>query len=62
MLKKNYIPKLTKEELIKQLKICGKIVDRESAHCDADAFLLRYINDREISKIWNKVSRGFYYI
>ena len=51
----------SKSTLMKLLKDCGKDLDYESARLDADEFLLAYINDPDITKIWNKISKNFKY-
>lgn len=55
------IKKQSKEELLKQLKNCGKITDTEGAHIEADEILLKIIDDEQVTKIWNKISAGFWY-
>jgi len=57
------IPKLLnkngKEETIARLKECVENSDTEAAHSDADAALLNYINDEEISDAWLAVKRWY---
>jgi hypothetical protein len=51
---------ISKEELLKRLKACNTS-DREDNHIEADELLLQYINDEDITKIWNKISSEFWY-
>ncbi len=50
-----------KNTLLKLLRACGKDNDYEQAHINADEFLLAYINDKEITKLWNKINKNFKY-
>ena len=50
---------MNKEELILKLKKCQNNGVTEIAHCDADDFLLDYINDKEITKEFNKINKWY---
>ncbi len=50
----------SKEELIKQLKACNS-GDEESDHINADEILLKIINDPKVTRVWNEISRNFWY-
>ena len=52
---------MSKEELIKELRKCGRNRDPEGAHIEADELLLKYINDQQITSVWNKISKFFWY-
>lgn len=52
--------KMDKKELIKRLKECEN-KGNEDAHIEADELLLQYIDDEEITTIWNKISSAFWY-
>jgi len=52
--------KMDKKELIKRLKECEN-KGNEDAHIEADELLLQYIDDKEITTIWNKISSKFWY-
>jgi hypothetical protein len=55
------IAKVTKAELIRKLKEVKDLTDREGAHIEADEYLLRYINDPDITSAWNRASANFWY-
>jgi hypothetical protein len=50
---------MTKEELIQKLKDLGQSHDEEDAHLQADKALLRYINDKEISKLFWEIPKWY---
>jgi hypothetical protein len=50
---------MTKEKLIAKLKKLEKIDDLEVAHYYADALLLEYINDADISKTFNDIDKWY---
>ena len=54
-------PIISKAELLKRLRLTGKSGDREGAHINADELLLQYINDEDVTRVWNKVSSNFWY-
>ena len=54
-------PIISKAELLKQLRLMGEDRDRESAHVNADELLLQYINDEDVTRVWNEVSANFWY-
>lgn len=51
--------KLTKKELLHELKGCANFIDEENAHCEADNLLLRYIDDEEISLAFKDITRWY---
>lgn len=51
--------KLTKAQLLKKLEKCAKSYDTESAHCDADALLIEFIDDEEIAEAYNKIDKWY---
>jgi flagellar biosynthesis/type III secretory pathway chaperone len=53
--------KLDKERLLKKLKECGRNSDTEVAHIEADRALVEYINNDEITELWNEISSCFWY-
>lgn len=51
--------KLTKEELIKRLKLLSESNDIEYAHAEADSLLLKYINDQEIAEAYHAIDKVY---
>lgn len=51
--------KLSKAQLLKKLEKCAKSYDTESAHCDADALLVEYIDDEEVASAYNKIDKWY---
>ena len=51
--------KLTKARLLKKLERCRTSHDVESAHCDADALLVEYIDDKEIAEAYFKIEKWY---
>lgn len=51
--------KLTKKQLLRKLEKCAKDYDIESAHCDADALLVDYLDDDEIREAYNKIEKWY---
>lgn len=49
---------MTKEELIKKLEECKKL-DTEGGHIEADDLLLEYIDDDEVRKVFNEISKWY---
>lgn len=49
---------MTKEELLKEFKKLRKF-DTETAHFKADELLLQYINDTEITKVFDKLEKWY---
>jgi len=43
---------MTKEELLAKLRDSNGNYDPESDHCDAEDWLLEFVNDREIEQAW----------
>jgi hypothetical protein len=54
--------KKIREELLKNLKMCGINPNQEEAHNNAEKILLQILGDEEVTMIWNKIRRNFYYI
>ena len=54
-------PIISKAELLKQLRLTGKSGDTGGAHINADELLLQYINDEDVTRVWNEVSANFWY-
>jgi len=50
---------LSKEELILKLKEIQLINDEEYAHQQADDALLAYINDDEITRLFNEIDKWY---
>ena len=50
--------RMTKEELIKKLEECKKL-DTEGGHIEADDLLLEYIDDDEVRKVFNEISKWY---
>lgn len=50
---------MTKAELLKELKKYIKNTDTEVAHIDADEALIKFINDPEITKAYNKIGKWY---
>jgi len=50
----------SREELLKQLEAC-KTGDNEADHINAEEILLKLINDKEVTRIWNRISSNFWY-
>ncbi len=44
---------MTRDELIEKLRDLAIESDREVAHIEADKLLLEYINDDEVSEVFN---------
>lgn len=49
---------MDKEELLLGLKECRE-QDTESGHLNADALLIRYIDDEDIEKAYNSVNKWY---
>ena len=50
-----------KNTLLKLLKACVVDSDYEQAHVNAEEFLLAYVNDKDITRVWNRISKNFRY-
>lgn len=48
------------EDLIEELKKCNT-GDEEVDHLNADAILLKIINDERVTKVWNEIRDNFWY-
>ena len=51
--------KITKQELLKELRKLRKSSDTEAAHFNADSLLLEYIDDDEVAKLFYKIPRWY---
>jgi hypothetical protein len=51
--------KLTKKQLIARLNKLEKSRDTESAHCEADALLVEFIDDRDIADAYNRIHKWY---
>lgn len=51
--------KLTKKRLIAKLDKLARSYDTESAHCDADALLVEFIDDQEIADAYNRIDKWY---
>ena len=50
---------MTREELIEALNDCAKDPDTESRHKSLDDALLFYINDYQVSKLFNSIAKWY---
>lgn len=50
---------MTKEELIAKLKEIALNSDTEVAHVDADAALLEFINDKDVTKAFDAIDKWY---
>lgn len=50
---------MTKEELINKLKSSQGAGDPEASHCNADDYLLEYINDADVTREFKEVERWY---
>jgi hypothetical protein len=50
---------MTKEQLLAKLKECAYMDDPERAHGEADDALLEYINDAEITAVFNAFDKWY---
>jgi hypothetical protein len=50
---------MCKQELLKALAELAKNFDTEVAHIEADDLLIEYINDEEIKKAYDEVSKWY---
>lgn len=50
---------MTKNELILKLKELQKSNDTETAHAEADDLILEYINDEEIKREYDAISKWY---
>lgn len=50
---------MTKDKLLHILEMCAKSQDEEEAHIKADKALLAYIEDKEITKAFNKINKWY---
>ena len=50
---------LTKEDLIKRLKELQSSDDLECAHGEADALLLRFIDDEEVEEAFDEIDKWY---
>ena len=51
--------KLTKERLLKRLRVCEEDLDEEVAHIRADELLVEYIDDEEITKAFDAIGKWY---
>jgi hypothetical protein len=52
-------PKLTIEELIKQLKALQGGFDKEASHMQADQLLLEFIDNEDVSKAFENIDKWY---
>jgi len=50
---------MTKQELIEKLQECAKSNDTEHAHISADALLLSYIRDPEVTAAYDAIFKWY---
>lgn len=51
---------MTKQELIEKLQYCKSIdADEDLAHTTADEALLEYINDPEVTELFNSIHKWY---
>lgn len=53
------MPVMTKEELLAKLRELAELDDNEFTHKEADAALLEFINDAEISAAFEEIRKWY---